>query len=90
MFIPVGLFVFHIYLVVTNQTSWEVTKRSKISYLKDLPESVFPFDEGIMKNTAEFWCINKDKVWEISSENVRYQMRQPNSNIWNNEYYSCC
>ena len=90
MLVPVGLFVFHVYLMLTNQTSWEVNKRSKISYLKELPESVFPFSEGIVKNTIGFWCGNEKKEWEISQENVRQQMRKPNNNIWNNDYYSCC
>jgi len=58
---PFGLLCFHTYLMSTNQTTWENAKRNKIPYLKDIPESILPFDKGLCTNIKKFCCRN----WHI-------------------------
>jgi len=55
--IPFGLFWFHLYLALTNQTTWETLKGRKIPYLQKLPETIFPFHQGIVANLNQFCCI---------------------------------
>jgi len=95
VFLPSGLFFYHFFLMLTNQTSWEFSKRNKITYLREVPETYFPFDAGIIKNICWF-CVSRTLQrsytrWEIllppvevMKENSRRQF-----NIWNNQYYSC-
>jgi hypothetical protein len=63
-----GLCLFQLYLVITNQTTWEALKRHRISYLQDIPEELFPFNQvginlvqayrstlqGILENIGQF------------------------------------
>ncbi|KAL0207446.1 hypothetical protein P9112_012074 [Eukaryota sp. TZLM1-RC] len=63
-----GLFFFNLFLIVTNQTSWELFKRDRITYLKDLAFSVRPFDRGVLRNVLEFLVVNfKRKIWDITN-----------------------
>jgi hypothetical protein len=43
----------------------------RISYLKDLPEEVMPFDEGLVKNVRIF-CrgMSKDTKWFINEHDI--------------------
>ncbi|CAA6673539.1 unnamed protein product [Spirodela intermedia] len=41
------LLVFHSYLVMTNQTTYELVRRRRIPYLERVPESVHPFSKGL-------------------------------------------
>eukprot|EP01118_Nematostelium_gracile_P008101 TRINITY_DN2666_c0_g1_i1.p1 TRINITY_DN2666_c0_g1~~TRINITY_DN2666_c0_g1_i1.p1 ORF type:complete len:302 (-),score=41.74 TRINITY_DN2666_c0_g1_i1:22-927(-) len=88
-FLPFGLLIFHVYLMITNQTTWETTKRQRISYLKDLSESTFPFDEGIMRNTYLFCCVYSTKSKWIIPKDIEERQKK-RWNIWNNDYYECC
>lgn len=54
LMLPLGLFCFHTVLVFTDQTTWEFTKRHRITYLKSLPENVFPFSHGVFAN---LWAV---------------------------------
>lgn len=48
-----GLLCFHTYLLCTGQTTYEVAKRDRISYLKDVPSQVYPFSVGCLGNVRE-------------------------------------
>jgi len=86
-FFPFGLWLFHTYLMLTNQTTWEVSKRHKISYLQELPEDEFPFDNGYVSNVREFYQMQNSKlVWTVP-ENIKTRNRK--FNIWVNKYWSC-
>ncbi|EGG20574.1 hypothetical protein DFA_00435 [Cavenderia fasciculata] len=94
MFMPIGLFVFHTYLIFTDQSSWEVTKRSRISYLKSISGVRYPFSQGIKKNIVAHWNQNFGVYrWSLPSDERLKELkkRKENSfNLWNNKYYSCC
>src|SRR5438552_1816274 len=98
-FIPSGLFVYHTYLCMTNQTTWEASKRHKITYLMNLPYDVIPFDRGLFNNIVEFSTMTTTRIWKIT--NTEPQKRKQWNilisihnitilHICNNKYYDCC
>lgn len=85
--LPFGLWLFHTFLIITNQTTWEVTKRRKITYLQEVPEDEFPFDIGCFGNIKEFYRMRaKNIVWNVPED---INTRTKKFNIWNNKYWSC-
>ncbi|XP_022926989.1 protein S-acyltransferase 10-like [Cucurbita moschata] len=50
------LLLFHSYLVLTNQTTYELVRRRRIFYLRGIPERVFPFSKGVCHNLYDFCC----------------------------------
>ena len=57
-----GLLLYHIYLALTNQTTYEASFRDRVPYLKDLPEGSWPFSEGIAANARLFCCSASPQV----------------------------
>ncbi|KAK3410548.1 protein S-acyltransferase 10 isoform X1 [Eucalyptus grandis] len=50
------LLLFHSYLVLTNQTTYELVRRRRIPYLRGIPERVYPFSKGACRNLYHFCC----------------------------------
>ncbi|KAH6755932.1 DHHC-type zinc finger family protein [Perilla frutescens var. hirtella] len=50
------LLLFHSYLIMTNQTTYELVRRRRIVYLRGIPERVYPFNEGVRRNLYLFCC----------------------------------
>lgn len=50
------LLLFHSYLILTNQTTYELVRRRRIPYLRSIPERVHPFSKGICRNIYNFCC----------------------------------
>lgn len=48
------LLLFHSYIVLTNQTTYELVRRRRIGYMRGIPERVYPFSEGICRNIYNF------------------------------------
>ncbi|XP_057963025.1 protein S-acyltransferase 10 isoform X2 [Malania oleifera] len=44
------------YLVLTNQTTYELVRRRRIPYLRGIPERVYPFSKGCRRNLYNFCC----------------------------------
>lgn len=86
-FLPFGLWLFHTYLILTNQTTWEVSKRNKITYLQEVPDDEFPFDVGFFANIREFFTMKYSKIVWMVPEDIN--TRPKKFNIWNNKYWSC-
>lgn len=59
----IPLFVFHSYLMCTNQTTWESVSRNKISYLKKFSEEINPFHMGYCANVYYFCCRCRPHRW---------------------------
>ncbi|KAK8472101.1 hypothetical protein PHAVU_002G112900 [Phaseolus vulgaris] len=50
------LLLFHSYLILTNQTTFELVRRRRIHYLRGIPERVHPFSRGVRRNLYYFCC----------------------------------
>lgn len=50
------LLLFHSYLILTNQTTYELVRRRRIPYLRGIPERVYPFSNGVCRNLYNFCC----------------------------------
>ncbi|XP_039069665.1 protein S-acyltransferase 10-like isoform X2 [Hibiscus syriacus] len=60
------LLLFHSYLVLTNQTTYELVRRRRIPYLRRIPERVFPFSKGVCRNLREFCCA-RSSIYSLES-----------------------
>ncbi|XP_039120063.1 protein S-acyltransferase 10 [Dioscorea cayenensis subsp. rotundata] len=60
------LLFFHTYLVLTNQTTYELVRRRRILYLRGVPERVHPFSKGICRNLYNF-CCSRDSLYALES-----------------------
>ena len=84
-----SLLGFHLYLIVTAQTTWEVSSRDKISYLRGVPNNVYAFSHGPVRDTKEFCCAPPPPRYTLRSfEWMREWSRT--ETIWENKYYVCC
>lgn len=59
------LFLYHSYLMLTGQTTWEQASRHRIQYLKELPEMSNPFNEGVICNSLRFLFQARQRDWEV-------------------------
>jgi len=59
------LLLYHSYLMLTGQTTWEQASRTSIHYLKDLPDLSNPFNEGCICNSANFLVHCRLRNWDI-------------------------
>lgn len=56
------LLVSHLYLVASNTTTWEFVSSHRIAYLRQRPGN--PFDHGLTRNLAHFFCGWPSGSWE--------------------------
>lgn len=61
LFFLILLFIFHSYLILTNQITYEVLRKRRIPYMRNIPEGVFPFSKGACRNSYEFCCARSSK-----------------------------
>ncbi|XP_020579061.1 protein S-acyltransferase 10 [Phalaenopsis equestris] len=60
------LLLFHTFLVLTNQTTYELVRRRRIFYLRGIPERVRPFSRGICRNLYNF-CCSLDSIYNLEA-----------------------
>lgn len=92
-FIPVGLTFFHVYLMVTNQTTYENQRRRKIPYLRHLPEDHNPFSQGCWQNSIFFLFkmrASSPVNWELQYALPGQRSPSWTDKVFDNQYYSCC
>jgi hypothetical protein len=70
IWIPTIMLFYHVYLVGTNQTSYETARPYKCQYFKDLPKGAQKFDKGVWNNYKELWSSSNGKFidWNVSSK----------------------
>lgn len=61
--VSIPLLIYQIFLIATNQTSWEHARRSSITYLRDLQGDRSPFDRGAFTNLWVFLCGGDRNKW---------------------------
>nr|XP_054769338.1 palmitoyltransferase ZDHHC12-A-like [Lytechinus pictus] len=61
----ISLLCCHTFMLFTNQTTWEFMSRHRITYLRNLDESVNPFDEGYCRNGLKFFCYCPYRSWDV-------------------------
>eukprot|EP00658_Telonema_sp_P-2_P010252 TRINITY_DN13863_c0_g2_i1.p1 TRINITY_DN13863_c0_g2~~TRINITY_DN13863_c0_g2_i1.p1 ORF type:complete len:118 (-),score=12.41 TRINITY_DN13863_c0_g2_i1:100-453(-) len=92
LWFPLCLVGYHTMLLLTNQTTWELMRHDRISYLKDLPPGVLPFDQGLFQNLKTFFCLHP---YAKTQTRWTVQHRQQEGTLYcgqlfANSYYSCC
>ncbi|KAG0560666.1 hypothetical protein KC19_9G003500 [Ceratodon purpureus] len=77
----VTLFLFHSFLILTNQTTYELTRRRRIPYLRSLPDKVHPFSQGIDANLYSFCCSPSSEypIYVLPSPDELEDMARPTS-----------
>nr|XP_023890166.1 protein S-acyltransferase 10 [Quercus suber]POE63860.1 protein s-acyltransferase 10 [Quercus suber] len=60
------LLIFHSYLILTNQTTYELVRRRRIPYLRGIPERVYPFSKGVCTNLYDFCCA-RGSIYKMES-----------------------
>ncbi|XP_030535818.1 protein S-acyltransferase 10-like [Rhodamnia argentea] len=58
------LLLFHSYIVLTNQTTYELVRRRRIPYLRGIPERVYPFSKGACRNLYYFCCA-RSSIYDL-------------------------
>lgn len=54
-----GLWIYHLFLVATGQTTWEHLCRENIDYLQPFPQAVHPFSFGVRQNFVRFFSRSR-------------------------------
>ncbi|CAK91134.1 unnamed protein product (macronuclear) [Paramecium tetraurelia] len=82
-----ALLLYHTMLILTGKTTWEHTKRDKISYLNFYPRYYHPYNFGFIENIKiTFFHKGLQSHWiPPSKDQIKEQC-----NIFDNKYYSCC
>mmetsp|Transcript_29974 Transcript_29974/g.26544 ORF Transcript_29974/g.26544 Transcript_29974/m.26544 type:complete len:101 (+) Transcript_29974:770-1072(+) len=83
------LLFYHAFLIMTNQTTWEHSRRSSISYLKIYSRTIFPFDYGVWNN-IKMALFHKNKVREWTLRHPDILKARDGFNYFENDYYNCC
>eukprot|EP00898_Chlorokybus_atmophyticus_P004843 jgi/Chlat1/535/Chrsp103S00013 len=85
-----GLWLFHSYLALSNQTTWEVTSGPSISYLRNAPSNVAPFNHGVLNNLRDLLSTTPGKLPMYSMPTSTDMTRRATMpTLWENQYYSC-
>ena len=85
-----SLALYHLFLVLSAQTTWEHLARENITYLQPVPDGVNPFSRGLLTNLAEFFSRNSGCVQPITwTPTWQPGDPQPTCLVFQNSYYSC-
>lgn len=60
-----SLWLYHMYLAFTNQTTYEASFRDRVPYLKDLPEHTLPFSHSLRGNLHQFCFPDPKAVYTL-------------------------
>ncbi|XP_062219865.1 protein S-acyltransferase 10-like [Phragmites australis] len=77
------LWLFHSYIALTNQTTYEVARRKRIFYLRGVPDRVHPFSKGLIRNIYDFCSPSQNgfaleavpSLEELEASATRYTCR---------------
>ena len=83
------LSVYHMYLVITCQTTWEHLSKYSISYLQHVPPSVRLFSQGVSSNIYEFSRRGSSETPIEWTPQWAEGDKVPFS-LFDNDYWVCC
>ena len=99
MFFMVLLFLFilftgilggyHMYLLISGQTTWEHSSRMAVTYLRPYKIGILPFYMGMQENLRQAFCNRGVPIeWELLDP---IELTEKQGFNWcENEYWSCC
>lgn len=80
----------HVFLACVNQTTWEVSRSEKISYLRDWKMGLNPFSKGIIGNLKEFITMrNEHPRYKVPVGDELDAWKRDNSFLTNDKYQCC-
>ncbi|KAH9530809.1 hypothetical protein CY35_19G003600 [Sphagnum magellanicum] len=87
----ITLLAFHSYLIMTNQTKYELTRRKRIPYLKGLPDKAHPFSKGLKANVYSFCSTSRSEypIYVLPSPE-ELEARAHSSSCLERQFCSCC
>lgn len=84
------LLPFHIFLILTNKTTWESLKSTSIPYMKDWTSSISPFSQGLFQNIREFVTMRWNHPTYQFPSGARYEKWKNDNSFLVNDSYECC
>ena len=94
-----SLWLFHSWLALTNTTSYEFMRNSKIDYLQGTRDFDLPYSHGCKDNLRMFCCNDGMLAWLRGYAWEPVQWGKPGKyktdgewteNIWQNKHWNCC
>ena len=87
---PVLLIPFHLYLMGSNRTTWELLRGQSISYLRGWTKSMSPFSRGLFGNIFDFLTMHfRHPTYSVPSTEEELEIWRNNNIFWSNDYYEC-
>jgi len=87
---PIVLFPTHLFFAIVNKTTWETTRRDRISYFQNWSYSHSPFSQGLTGNIKEFVTMkNLQPVYQIPTSDSIQEWKTKNKFIFNENYELC-
>ncbi|KAK4754068.1 hypothetical protein SAY87_002172 [Trapa incisa] len=83
------LLLFHSYLILTNQTTYELIRRQRISYLSHVPRRVCPFNRGMCRNLYYFCCGGSSYLERVPTPHELEERSRPYT-CWDALTCRCC
>lgn len=88
---PILLFPFHVYLMFSNRTTWELMKKPTISYLRKWFYSMSPFSHGLINNAKEFITMRwTHPIYSIPASDEDFAQWRADNSCVSNDKYECC
>eukprot|EP00250_Pteridium_aquilinum_P014092 c21774_g1_i1 orf=85-1017(+) len=90
IFFMVALIIFHGYLIVTNQTTYEIIRRGRLDYMRNVPDSVKPFSRGYVKNIVSFCCGSRSFFYVEEMPHEDILAARASSTFLQKLHFNCC
>ncbi|MCO5587010.1 hypothetical protein L7F22_040955 [Adiantum nelumboides] len=84
------LLVFHSYLVITNQTTHELTRRKRITEFRNVPINVNPYSEGCARNIFRFCWASQEPYGIETVPNLEVLKEREKYSCTEAIYFNCC
>lgn len=86
----VALILFHSYLILTNQTTYEIIRRGRLDYMRNVPRNVKPFSRGYVKNIISFCCGSRSFYYVEEMPHEDILAARASSSFFQTLYFNCC